>query len=746
MEIISVAEEYRYISEWLGCKVYSDLLEGLEKSPNELNLSRYVYSSKFFDCVIHFLERRSEIEVLDVSGMQVPTDQLVRLFAVLRSSSVTRLVLCNVHLDNTSGAALKDLAVACAGLHVVDLSGTGLSSEVEYAIHLQTEINRMQWEVNQTRWRKAVVPETAKIWRWRMESWNEDCFMGACHCSTEVCDASCRDIMNNAATSGAPFTDNSFPPDTALKNSDIKWVRVSSLVEDQRDQNECCVGDKPLVASVINDTSNLRAALSVVQQVSYLLRHLCIWKLPCIGAFAFRFFSGDTPIEVVIDDFIPMIGDRPAGIHHESNSGDYWGCLVEKAFAKLHGGYKNITGVGLGYALSCLTGGICFELQMKNLKKHVSVADIFRFLKDCVRKRRIVAFHANPEIERAFRCLEEIGIIPFTPYLLTAVEAPNADSGYTCVVRFSSLNDKPIEYIGATPHLVKDGIVEFPSNSMHLEHAISYFERIGLLLWPHGDPLYIHRHVIEYPCCCLGGSDTVSTFASNPSFLLSNNSNSEKEVVLVVRASSRDNEMHDEWTQLHIFKYSADGLGGMRRCDVCPRNELLSTKKAKGGEVGLVVLLKGNESLQVTVSSSAPFPCTLGATCLDCFDFVPLSLPELKTIKDWWRKGSELGPSFVIKNKTDITVRNFVVAISQIPNHKRTVGVGLEIRSACFLCPGGDDLLWLTEFRSDILVVFNLDVTMKPQESYRLVPRARCVHEDVQFSLTLFCVVPLEWE
>ena len=46
---------------------------------------------------------------------------------------------------------------------------------------------------------------------------------------------------------------------------------------------------------------------------------------------------------VLIDDRVPVVGMKMCYAHHE-NPNLFWGPFIEKAYAKLHGGYSQIVG------------------------------------------------------------------------------------------------------------------------------------------------------------------------------------------------------------------------------------------------------------------------------------------------------------------------------------------------------------------------------------------------------------------
>ena len=62
------------------------------------------------------------------------------------------------------------------------------------------------------------------------------------------------------------------------------------------------------------------------------------------GKFTFNFFVHGKPTEVVIDDRLPTKDGELIFCGSKSNEAEFWPSLVEKAFAKLHGGYDKIEG------------------------------------------------------------------------------------------------------------------------------------------------------------------------------------------------------------------------------------------------------------------------------------------------------------------------------------------------------------------------------------------------------------------
>lgn len=99
------------------------------------------------------------------------------------------------------------------------------------------------------------------------------------------------------------------------------------------------------------------------------------------GIYRFKFFRLGEWIDVIIDDDIPTLNRA-----NPSSEGEWWLPLLEKAYAKFSGSYKNMNGVSLSWALQELSGGMSVELE--NLKMEdegvnaVSWFDVFNYVQN----------------------------------------------------------------------------------------------------------------------------------------------------------------------------------------------------------------------------------------------------------------------------------------------------------------------------------------------------------------------------
>lgn len=78
-------------------------------------------------------------------------------------------------------------------------------------------------------------------------------------------------------------------------------------------------------------------------------------KYPNIGAYAVRFFIGGEWKYAIVDDRLPT-ADGKLAFASSSNESDFWVSILEKAFAKLYGGYSALVGGTVAESLVDLSG------------------------------------------------------------------------------------------------------------------------------------------------------------------------------------------------------------------------------------------------------------------------------------------------------------------------------------------------------------------------------------------------------
>eukprot|EP00906_Rhabdomonas_costata_P005804 RCo008623 len=162
---------------------------------------------------------------------------------------------------------------------------------------------------------------------------------------------------------GELFQDSEFPPcDASLGYEEGKgfsfrgtpWRRATELFPSVVLFNAKGPSHSTVVQGDLADCW-LISALAIINPVN-----LVVGSYPKQGLYEFRFFKEGQWRNVVVDDFLPVRpGPPPHRLRfgHSSIEGELWVCLLEKAYAKLHGSYQALCGGDISYALVDLSGG-----------------------------------------------------------------------------------------------------------------------------------------------------------------------------------------------------------------------------------------------------------------------------------------------------------------------------------------------------------------------------------------------------
>ncbi|XP_063697181.1 calpain-11-like [Culicoides brevitarsis] len=171
-----------------------------------------------------------------------------------------------------------------------------------------------------------------------------------------------------ARTPGGLYEDLEFPPTTRTlsRKKNIVWMRPHDMCARPQFRvtpSGCALSARELPEPVGPGDPSLVAALGCLSQMPRLLERVAPPEQTFdtangyCGMFKFRFWQWGKWVEVRIDDLLPTRGDRPAHMHC-SQPDIFWAALLEKAYAKLYGGYGFLKYGNIGRALQDLTGAV----------------------------------------------------------------------------------------------------------------------------------------------------------------------------------------------------------------------------------------------------------------------------------------------------------------------------------------------------------------------------------------------------
>ncbi|XP_023222794.1 calpain-5-like isoform X3 [Centruroides sculpturatus] len=249
-------------------------------------------------------------------------------------------------------------------------------------------------------------------------------------------------LKKEALATGVPFSDPLFPADNVSLfysgNSSrlpgrVIWKRPKELCSTPRlfvdgitscDVVQGSLGNCWFIAACSSLAQEKEAWHKVIPD--YREQEQCFTNPHCYtGIFKFRFWQFGDWIEVVIDDRLPTVNGQLIYTHsHEKN--EFWGPLLEKAYAKLMGSYEALEGGNLSDALVDFTGGISEQI---NLQKGMYNSDLdkqkklFKTMMAEIEKHSLMCCAINAQNKEEMETRTSFGLVKGHAYGITAVKS-----------------------------------------------------------------------------------------------------------------------------------------------------------------------------------------------------------------------------------------------------------------------------------------------------------------------------------
>ncbi len=197
-----------------------------------------------------------------------------------------------------------------------------------------------------------------------------------------------------AKESKLKFTDPDFDFNKNNYYGNLKkfpWARISEIYKNPElfiapiDPNDLCQGQ-------LGDCY-LIAAISVLTQAPLLLFRCFVNKTSNDeGIYTVRFILNGRETFVTVDDYVPVIvnrnGSKTPAYAKSTQAGEIYPMLIEKAYAKLFGGYSNIEGGFVSQALAELSGGMAVLYAFKSDKDVMARVASGAFFNELVQLRQ----------------------------------------------------------------------------------------------------------------------------------------------------------------------------------------------------------------------------------------------------------------------------------------------------------------------------------------------------------------------
>ncbi|XP_018432402.1 PREDICTED: calpain-9-like [Nanorana parkeri] len=232
------------------------------------------------------------------------------------------------------------------------------------------------------------------------------------------------------------FVDSTFPQDEALQVEGIKWKRPEEICDCPR--------------FIVDGATRMDICQGNLSNCWFLSAVACLSLYPQLleqvmpteqdfgdgynGKFRFQFWQYGKWVEVVVDDLLPTVQTLQNGRDHynllfvnSKDKNEFWSSLLEKAYAKLKGGYSALQMGFAGEALEDLTGGV---VQSSNT--NCPAPELWRLLDNILQRRALICCgNTQGEIETS----NLMGILSHHMYSVTGTKEVQTIQGPVSLLR-----------------------------------------------------------------------------------------------------------------------------------------------------------------------------------------------------------------------------------------------------------------------------------------------------------------------
>ncbi|CAJ0929838.1 unnamed protein product [Ranitomeya imitator] len=244
-------------------------------------------------------------------------------------------------------------------------------------------------------------------------------------------------VSQAPASSSSPlFEDITFPQDKALQNERIKWKRPKEICECPR--------------FIVDGATRMDVCQGNLSNCWFLSAVACLSLYPQLleqvvpidqdfwngynGKFRFQFWQYGRWVEIVVDDLLPTVPVQNNGktqydllFVHSKDKDEFWSSLLEKAYAKLKGGYSTLEMGFAGEALEDMTGGVVQSCDTSG-----PTSDLWSHLHNMLQRGALICCgNTQGEIETS----NLMGILSYHMYSVTGTKEVQTLHGSVSLLR-----------------------------------------------------------------------------------------------------------------------------------------------------------------------------------------------------------------------------------------------------------------------------------------------------------------------
>ena len=411
-------------------------------------------------------------------------------------------------------------------------------------------------------------------------------------------------VKQSNYTRNAPFSDPEFPATGQslgkLAHKVSSWKRVTEITRGARLFVDG-VDEGDVIQGELGNCWFLGALSLIAASGNEFVEDLFVLKNFEGGHFVCKFYKDGAWVKVEIDDRIPCNSSGRPAFASCADPNEFWVPLIEKAYAKLHGGYDTIESGAISYALKDLTGEAVEHLQLDEpatLPCNPGMNNLWDLLVDNIKESHlmgcsIISSVALPEEKNSFNLLlnHAYSLIDCQSVLGNKlIRLRNPWGNYEWNGRWS---DGAAEW---TPELMRHfGNYEFANDGtffMCFEDFTRFFNSIHvlrLLTDDVGDVWQKESMTGEWTEATAGGFLSFPTWAKNPQIKITAINPNTRVFVCLSQEDIRyhgKNQKHDVFG-LTVLKGDRRSAGGQKKISFTEQDKLKTSVFYPGRDVSL---------------------------------------------------------------------------------------------------------------------------------------------------------------
>lgn len=745
----NAADIYLSICRNLNQTPLRQLEELIKNGTEKIDVSTIYLPRKHFSCLLRFIEERPDIQDLVLDGTVLETDDVKALKDCLLHACVSKLSLRNIKLDASGASTLRQLCMSNPNIVEIYLEGTCVPSSKVDEIQLIVSLNRLNADSLRSSSVVAAKNESSRVDRWQL--CREACKL-ARGVDTFFEPQSARSIIDDFVLSHeTQFCDPYFTAENfAHPVSAFETIRWSSYCELDDFQKPMHGADEfRFVESVYYNNACFCAALNALRSYGELTKAFLLKSFSQAGLYVFRLFQDGAITEVAVDDILPCVlsGDTITLVGLNSCCHPFYGALLEKAVAKLRGGYKEIERLSFCDCIELLTGGTTFEINLRARTFNSTIS--FELLRSLSESNHKLVACLIPRSQREAQACENDGIFGGLPYTVLKADVCRKNGfHYAYLLQVATpFSDKAVryafEYEAFKSSVVNGRLVVW----MTLEDFAVVFGLVYLTLWSFEDAASEHKTIKEF-----SGTSAASTestlFANNSAFLIENLGNGAGGIMVTI--SSCSSAAATNKAKCLFYRHVELGHGNVsRRYDICDKNAVFQSDNFSGGNGSIFFNLLPREKLQLSIASDLKAAFTVRFSMVENVkvNSCPDAMVASRLISEWNTAvgGKRLSEQIVCLRNTGLECNSHsVVALAQLvsPSPPFPIGffgwVGESADVVSVSAPQFSSAL-----ERSIMTVHSIFFPVGPGECLFILPYCCGIKCPNEFDLTIYSVVEM---